>query len=298
MKQIDHFTGTAGKQQSLKAGVALLLMGVMLQLLPTALQAQVLQPFTQRASDYSPDMPIYHIKGDYTMTGNTNVTFSGSYSETSNNSSDMKYVDVDRDTFPTINSSTAALTFSEEFGANPACSEVVYAGLYWTGRTNGSYVSRTTTTENINTYSGETGGGYTLTIEENGNDRIFTFTKPGSDPIVLRMTMVEFFHDNYGNSWDWTGYNYYVHNISNGAENQIYDDVPRWRNENNDPNQHLATLDDPVQLPGTNYTITQLYWNSTPSECYATVRGSISAPAFTVSKNNIKISHSNAPGYT
>lgn len=293
MKQIYHFTGTAGKQQSLKAGVALLLMGVMLTLLPTALQAQ----FTQRTSNYSPDMPIYHIKGDYTMIGNTSVTFNpvgldddcdynynnANHSTTPQAYRTMKYVDVDGDTFPTINSSTAKLTFSEEFGANPACSEVLYAGLYWTGRTDDSYVSRTT---EIEVRDGEIEGGYTLTITQRDNDRIFTFTKLGSESVVLTMRRTPSSNNRY--------YYYYVYNGNNTI------DV-----SSTSATFYTASLDNPVQLPGTNYTITQLYWNSTPSECYAIIE----VPITTINPwtsdggsqyylNKIKIKHANESTYT
>lgn len=307
MKQFDHFTTTSGNQRKIKTGAALLLMGVMLTLLPAALQAQSIKNFTQRTSNYSPDMPVYHIKGDYTMIGNTNLSTttdlnSPNNNNTANSNNDMYYVDVDGIAFPTINSSTAALTFSEEFGANPACSEVVYAGLYWTGITRNTDMDRTISARTKTadyTLNSENNviGVYTLTIEENGNDRIFTFTN-GSETVVLRMTMVAVFHERSWDNWfEWTGYNYYVHNISNGAENQIYDHIPEDYRDDNDEDEHTAS-GLTVSLPGTNYTITQLHWNSTLSECYATVRGSIEAPAFTVSKNKIKIRHDNAPGYT
>ena len=45
----------------------------------------------------------------------------------------MKYVDVDG-VASTWNSSSSNLVFSNEFGADPNCSNIVYAGLYWTGR--------------------------------------------------------------------------------------------------------------------------------------------------------------------
>ena len=69
------------------------------------------------------------------MVGNTNLTLA-SYSETgisSQNDSDMIYVDKDGDP-NTWNSSSATLTFSTENGAIPSCSNIIYAGLYWTGR--------------------------------------------------------------------------------------------------------------------------------------------------------------------
>ena len=70
------------------------------------------------------------------MLGNTNLTLVN-YSNTANNNSDMRYVDVDTDT-NTWNSSSANLTFSTENGAIPDCSNIIYAGLYWTGRAGAS----------------------------------------------------------------------------------------------------------------------------------------------------------------
>jgi len=97
------------------------------------------KPFKQRTSIYSPETNVYHIQGDYQMIGNTNLTLqsadvSGSGpSSSSNNSGSMKYVDIDGDA-NTVNSSSAQLKFSTERGANPECTNVIYAGLYWTGR--------------------------------------------------------------------------------------------------------------------------------------------------------------------
>lgn len=94
--------------------------------------AQVIVPFTQRTSTYSPTTKIYNIRGDFQMIGNTNMTLQ-SYSDDGNNSSDMIYVDVDG--LPnTLNSSSATLQFPIENGMIPACSNIIYAGLYWIGR--------------------------------------------------------------------------------------------------------------------------------------------------------------------
>ena len=94
--------------------------------------AQIKVPFTQRTSIYTPGKTIYNVKGDFTMIGNTNLTLVNYGDETSNNNN-MQYVDIDGDS-KTWNSSSSNLTFSTENGANPACSNIVYAGLYWTGR--------------------------------------------------------------------------------------------------------------------------------------------------------------------
>ena len=105
---------------------------VFLLLIVFSSSAQVRVPFTQRTSQYSPTKKIYNIKGDFAMIGNTNLTLVN-YSDTNNNANAMRYVDVDADT-NTFNSSSANLTLSTENGAVPSCSNIVYAGLYWTGR--------------------------------------------------------------------------------------------------------------------------------------------------------------------
>ena len=90
--------------------------------------AQIKVPFTQRTSIYTPGKTIYNVKGDFTMIGNTNLTLVNYGDETSNNNN-MRYVDIDTDS-NTWNSSSANLNFSTENGANPSCSNIVYAGSY------------------------------------------------------------------------------------------------------------------------------------------------------------------------
>ncbi|MFD2823429.1 hypothetical protein ACFS5M_07085, partial [Lacinutrix iliipiscaria] len=88
---------------------------------------------------------VYSIKGDFTLIGNTNLTLQD-YSASENNSDEvMIFVDEDDNISPThpassgtSNSSSATLVFSEENNAVQACSNVLFAGLYWTGRTDGT----------------------------------------------------------------------------------------------------------------------------------------------------------------
>ncbi|RAR51168.1 hypothetical protein B0I10_101344, partial [Flavobacterium lacus] len=134
-----------------KANYLLLLLTVLLGNL-FSVQAQVRVPFTQRTSVYSPTKTIYNVKGDFTMIGNTNLTLVNYGDETSNNNN-MRYVDIDNDT-NTWNSSSANLVLSTENGANPACSNIVYAGLYWTGR-----ASDASTSPNIFTVERQVPGG-------------------------------------------------------------------------------------------------------------------------------------------
>ncbi|MBK6284410.1 MAG: hypothetical protein IPF54_18880 [Draconibacterium sp.] len=77
--------------------------------------AQVEVPFTQRTSQYSPLQKIYNIKGDFSLIGNTNMTLV-TYGDNTANSSDMKYVDIDENSFNTFNSSSATLQFNSENG--------------------------------------------------------------------------------------------------------------------------------------------------------------------------------------
>lgn len=115
-----------------------------------AANAQLRVPFTQRTSQYTPTKKIYNVKGDFTMIGNTNLTLQNYGDQTENGFNTMKYVDVDASSLnglnnkPTFNSSSSTLTFSTENGAVPSCSNIVYAGLYWTGRSSDSNPSNNT----------------------------------------------------------------------------------------------------------------------------------------------------------
>ncbi|MEL0650570.1 HYR domain-containing protein [Algibacter sp. TI.3.09] len=82
--------------------------------------------------EFTPRVSSFNIKGDFSMIGNTNLTLTD-YDETSSNGEDMRYVDIDGDS-RTFNSSSSVLEFSTENGALPECSNIIYAGLYWTGR--------------------------------------------------------------------------------------------------------------------------------------------------------------------
>lgn len=98
--------------------------------------SQVRVPFTPRESDYTPGRQIYSIKGDYTMLGNTNITMQSYDSSANNGNKQMIYVDIDGDV-NTLNSSSADLVFPGNEGntiLEHQCTEILYAGLYWTGR--------------------------------------------------------------------------------------------------------------------------------------------------------------------
>lgn len=118
--------------------------------------AQVLKPFNQRTStqveDKYKNKTIYNLRGDFKMIGNTNLSrnstrdatnnpTTGTQDEWSNSNTDMYFVDVDGDN-NTSNSSKAELSLP----AN--CTNIVYAGLYWSGRNNVSDVVNSTVNAN------------------------------------------------------------------------------------------------------------------------------------------------------
>ena len=99
---------------------------------------QVRVNFNPRTPVTSPSTTIHHVRGDFSLIGNTNLTLTSYGNGTNNSNNTMRYVDVDSDS-NTFNSSSATLSYSNENGANPNCTNVVFAGLYWTGRaSNGS----------------------------------------------------------------------------------------------------------------------------------------------------------------
>ncbi|MGG7036070.1 MAG: hypothetical protein ACI7YS_12860, partial [Flavobacterium sp.] len=113
-------------------GILVILFGV-----TNIADAQVKKAFTQRTSQHTPTKKIYNVKGDFTMLGNTNLTPQNYGPNTDNEGTSMVYVDVDGDP-DTFNSSSSTLVYSTENGAVPSCSKVVFAGLYWTGKSTSS----------------------------------------------------------------------------------------------------------------------------------------------------------------
>tara|TARA_R110000868_G_scaffold264879_1_gene523495 strand:- start:782 stop:5602 length:4821 start_codon:yes stop_codon:yes gene_type:complete len=159
------------------------------------MDAQVRKTFTQRTAAATPSKVIYNIKGDFTMIGNTNLTLK-TYSPTSNNNNNaMIYVDVDNDS-NTYNSSSSTLALSTENGANPNCSNILFAGLYWTGKsqdadsfTASKQVQTGTQTVNNNytvvNNDNITNTNYSLSVSRNNggnnnNSPIYTFSGNGN----------------------------------------------------------------------------------------------------------------------
>ncbi|WP_304196351.1 SprB repeat-containing protein, partial [Flavobacterium alvei] len=154
----------------------------------TTADAQVKKAFTQRTSQYTPTKKIYNVKGDFTMLGNTNLTPQNYSPTTNNNNQNMQYVDIDGDS-NTMNSSSSTLVLSTENGAIPDCSKIIYAGLYWTGKSSANQtfsvskqVPNGTTTINNNLTVGNgnniTNTNYSLGVSRNNPNPSGTNTSP------------------------------------------------------------------------------------------------------------------------
>ncbi|MGL2963687.1 hypothetical protein ACSVH2_07700, partial [Flavobacterium sp. RSB2_4_14] len=162
--------------------------------------AQVRKAFTQRTSLYTPNKKIYNLKGDFTMLGNTCLTPQNYGPTTNNNGQFMTYVDTDGDP-NTFNSSSSTLVLSTENGAIPACSDIVYAGLYWTGKSSPNATFDVTkpiktpqsVNNNLNIVHNQNVGSttnpiyttnYTLSVTRGGNNNnyypIYTFSGNGN----------------------------------------------------------------------------------------------------------------------
>lgn len=196
------------KKASLVIGLFFVAFWGKAQQAPTAPQVN----FTQRTAASTPAQTVYNVKGDFTMLGNTNLTLVNYATGTNNEGNAMQYVDIDGDS-NTWNSSMATLELSNsgENGANPNCSTVLFAGLYWTGKSNdadtftvskqvqngtqsinanstvGHGQSITNTNYSLNvTRGGSSGDRYPIyTFSGNGISYAFNYTNNGSNTVTL-----------------------------------------------------------------------------------------------------------------
>jgi hypothetical protein len=122
-----------------KYNLIYLLFSILFFTVPIQIKAQTLTSpqvnFSQRTSSATPAKTVYNVKGDFTLLGNTNLSLANYATGTDNENNAMKYVDIDGDA-NTWNSSMATLELSNsgENSASQNCSTVIFAGLYWTGK--------------------------------------------------------------------------------------------------------------------------------------------------------------------
>ena len=251
--------------------------------------AQVRVPFTQRTSTYSTDTKVYNIKGDFTMIGNTNLTLRN-YSDNGSNNANMDYVDVDGDP-NTLNSSSATLTFSTEGGvADPNCSNIIYAGLYWTGRAhNGTSPNAFTIGGSTdNRYNTDSFNGYTLSIAatdqsqgsgtSDGRIATYTFTPSGGENKVV----FRFRSWNSGNSDQGS----VTVQIGNGTETALSGDLTSTSNNN-----YSFTFNTPYGISSGSQTIflNSLEKRRTNNSINDNYRASVTSDAKLLNKRQVKL---------
>ncbi|OYX83061.1 MAG: hypothetical protein B7Y83_12755, partial [Flavobacteriales bacterium 32-34-25] len=195
--------------------------------------------FAQRTAAATPEKTIYNIKGDFTMLGNTNLTLDNYVDNLNNEGRLMKYVDIDGDP-NTWNSSMATMELSNggENSAIQNCSTVIYAGLYWTGKSEDAdtfTVSKETALEaskNVthNATTNITNTNYKLTITRGGSSNdfypIYTFTNSFGNTYAFHFT-----NNNGGNRVKLS--------VNGGTLNNI----------SVDHNSGVATFNTPYSLP-------------------------------------------------
>lgn len=232
--------------------------------------------FLQRTSTATPTKKIYNVKGDFTMLGNTNLTLATYGDNIDNQLNYMKFVDTDTDP-TTFNSSKATLELSNagENSSSQSCSTVLFAGLYWTGKSSPSdtftasrQVQSGTKTVNTNSTVGNaqsiTDSNYSLVINVGGSGSsrwpIYTFTGNGN---------TYSFEFNYTSTITLTGT---VNNNTIAPTN-----IPFTMTTSGSVS--TATLTTPYIIAdgGVNLTINQLIRNSTPSNNSTVLSASLAA---------------------
>lgn len=110
--------------------------------------AQIRVPFNPRVSAKAPvpytNTKNYKLQGDFLMLGNTNLTLSSYELDKDNSQNSMKYVNIDNNNPWIINSSSAELVVP-----GGECTEIVYAGLYWSGRVHDIDKSNVSSSPNV-----------------------------------------------------------------------------------------------------------------------------------------------------
>ncbi|MEZ4877205.1 MAG: hypothetical protein R2805_06615 [Flavobacterium sp.] len=165
--------------------------------------AQVRKEFTQRSSTYTPTKKIYNVKGDFTMLGNTCLTPQNYGPNTNNNGQFMTYVDFDNDP-STFNSSSSTLVLSNENGAIPSCSDIVYAGLYWTGKSSSD--ESFDVTKSIQTGTQSVNNNLNIVHNQNIANTNYTLSISRNSPSSSNRNPIYKFSGN-GNTYEFNFYN-------------------------------------------------------------------------------------------
>lgn len=255
----------------------------------------------------------YNLKGDFQMIGNSNLGAAGDPNGTSTtgaNDTNMVYFNVDNHP-GIVNSSSATLAFPAVAGVDHNCTEIIYAGLYWSGRADTSgtapeqfdVVKGATPDVNTNVTNNNSNNGYTVTITSaddtssntSGNNRriaTYTFTPQGAGDVVV----FRFY------SWRTTNNNNsYTQKVTVQVGGGPVVDVP-GTNASNSDDDFRVNFNTPYPLPQGAGIVQSLRKrrtnNSINGNFYATVQ-TPGNPGVTVSldKRAVKIRHAGATAY-
>ena len=250
--------------------------------------AQVGKPFTQRTSIYSPDKKIYNIRGDFQLIGNTNMRAG---SGTNNGNTTMYYVDIDNNS-TTVNSSSAELTLSNENGANPQCSNIIFAGLYWTGRAHDGNSPDVFELPGTNLTNGYSYNGYTVTITQQASGMVwvttnttYTFTPTGGGDVI------KFVYSNWTDVI--TQRSDLTMQIGNGDKTFI-----TGYSESNVSSNPVLTLRTPILLDAGGANMPFYLTGFRKNRNGSSVNGAYAIVAKQLNKRQVKFKHVSATNYT
>src|SRR5690625_2666488 len=276
--------------------------------------AQVIKEFSPRTSTHSPNREIYTLKGDFTLIGNTNLSIDPDPDATIDNdrnngtSYPTYYVDVDSDP-STWNSSRAELVLYEDEDVDPACSDIVFAGLYWTGRAHdGQSPVEFTVPESDNARNnGNTFNGYTLSITSTSsipsgspipgsgisNQRLATYTftpQGGGEMVILRYYTWR--TGNFGSDYQ------AAITVQVGSGSPV--NIPVGTRTNNSTNNLTFTLATPYEINTGSQAITikSLRKRQTSNSVNNNFSASVTSGGKTFHKRKVKIKGPGASGYT
>lgn len=218
--------------------------------------------FTQRRSPAAPapynNITNYYLQGDFTMIGNTNLTLVN-YGDNTGNENNMRYVDVDN-VASTFNSSSAQLVIPDA-----DCSEIIYAGLYWTGRAHDTNASANTFSVNRTVVA--PGAAINLNNQSASYDNTLTHTGYAFD-VVSRVSEGSIFNRTYYPRYrisGGTGLTDYYFRITNDGSNNGSNRVQVSNSSNSgystlpstyNSSSGVATLTTPYVIQINNVTLT------------------------------------------
>lgn len=272
-------------------------------------KGQVRKEFSPRmTNENSANEGIYNLRGDFTMIGNTNMTRASSLTDSYNNNNNnsnatMNYVKVDP---AMVNSSTAELKFYEGGDVKANCSEVIYAGLYWTGRahntTNSAHEFTVVSQSTNNLNNNNSFNGYSLSIisaDDNSNNTTgdnrrvatYTFTPQGGGDAVI----FSFYSWRTGGILSYTYYGKVTVQVGSGTPINVLGSIT-----STSFNNYTFTFSSPYTINSSGQTIhiNSLRKRQTNNTINTNYSASVTTPAKTLNKHKVKIKGPGASSYS